>query len=132
MCEHERYEHGVGPIYSVPLIDTLPLNPSKPGGMLQQMASREELQLVVDRVGERVAAAYEILLHYWRIQHGEIGESERLKRVMEAVASMPGKDWLVCQLALAEALDASLGTEHLDYVMRVHEEATKIKRAMEE
>lgn len=122
MGEHERYEHGVGPVYSVPLIDTLPLNPANPNGMLQQMASRDELQLVVERVGERVAAAYEILLHYWRIQHGEI---ERLKRVMEAVASMPGKDWLVCQLALGQALDGSLGTKHLDYVMRVHDKTTK-------
>lgn len=80
MSEHERYEHGVGPIYSVPLIATLPLNPSNPNGMRQQMANQEDLRRVVDRVGERVVAAYEVLLHHWRCRLGEIAaDNERLR-----------------------------------------------------
>ena len=46
-----------GPIYGVTLIDTLPL----PGGMSQQMASRRDLDLIVQD-NERVVAAYEVAL----------------------------------------------------------------------
>jgi len=52
----------VGPIYSVPLIDTLPLD----GGMFQAMPSRDDLEACSKRF-MRVAAAYEVLLcHYQR------------------------------------------------------------------
>ena len=53
-----------GPIYSVRLIDALPLS----GGMMQAMASRSDLEQV-RKVNERVAAAYEVLLwHFHRLQ----------------------------------------------------------------
>lgn len=51
-----------GPVYNVPLIDTLPLD----GGMFQQMPSRNDL-LDCSKRFMRVAAGYEVLLaHYTR------------------------------------------------------------------
>jgi hypothetical protein len=47
-------------------------------------------------------------------------EISRLKSVMEAVASLPGKDWLIGQLALGEALDGKTG-KHLDVVTENYE-----------
>ena len=47
-------------------------------------------------------------------------EVERLRSVMKAVASMPGRQWLIGQLALAEALGE--GGEHLDYVLSINTE----------
>jgi hypothetical protein len=47
-----------GPIYGVPLIDTLPLGK---GMMTQQMASRQDL-VFVRQYNERVVAAYEVAL----------------------------------------------------------------------
>jgi hypothetical protein len=75
MAKHEHYENGRGPLYSVPLIDVLPLNPEKPEGTLQQMPSAEDLKRSRQR-GDRVCAGYEVLLHHWRLRGGEI---ERLK-----------------------------------------------------
>lgn len=51
-----------GPVYGVPLIDTLPLGT---GAMLQQMPSRADLEQVRIR-NERVAAGYEVLLAHFR------------------------------------------------------------------
>jgi len=48
-------------------------------------------------------------------------EVQRLYNVMAAVASMPGRDWVTGQLALAEALGT--GGEHLDFVLRQAEAA---------
>jgi len=48
-------------------------------------------------------------------------EIERLRTVMTAVASMPGKEWLTGQLALGEALQS--GGSNLDYVMALVAEA---------
>ena len=42
-------------------------------------------------------------------------EIYRLRNVMEAVASMPGKDWVTGQLALGEALKG--GGKNLDTVL---------------
>lgn len=51
-----------GPVYNVPLIDTLPLD----GGMFQAMPSRDDL-LECNRRHARVVAGYECLLaHYQR------------------------------------------------------------------
>lgn len=72
-------DKNVGPIYSVPLIDVLPLNPDKPEGMLQAMPSAEDLKRFRQR-GDRVVAGYEVLLHHWRARGEEI---ERLKKEME-------------------------------------------------
>ena len=48
---------GVGPIYGVPLIKTLPLS----GEMLQAMPSRADLESVAKK-NMRVVAGYEVLL----------------------------------------------------------------------
>lgn len=54
----------LGPIYGVKLLSTLPIGS---GQMTQQMASRQDLQDVL-QMSQRVVAAYEILLsHYWRL-----------------------------------------------------------------
>ncbi len=78
MCDHEHYENGLGPIYSVPLIDTLPFNPDKPDGLRQQMPSPEDLNGIKDyRQGARVCAAYEVLLHHWRQQQLQISRLQQ-------------------------------------------------------
>jgi hypothetical protein len=83
MGDHEHFENGIGPIYSVPLIDALPLNPDKPDGTLQQMPSVEDLTGIKNyRQGMRVCAGYETLLHHWRIQKQQI---ERLRKVVGCV-----------------------------------------------
>lgn len=62
-----------GPIYGVPLIQSLPLG--KNGGMLQQMPSRADLSSV-RKVCERVAAAYEVLLSHYRANAFRVAELE--------------------------------------------------------
>lgn len=52
----------LGPVYGVPLIDTLPFGS---GGMKQQMPSRDDLEFVRKR-NARVAAGYEVLLAHYR------------------------------------------------------------------
>lgn len=47
-----------GPVYGVPLIDTLPLGT---GGMLQQMPSQSNLHQC-RKLNERVVAGYEVLM----------------------------------------------------------------------
>lgn len=54
-----------GPIYSVELIDTLPMNPRYPDSMLQQMPSRGDLDAIRED-HTRVAAGYEVLLQHYR------------------------------------------------------------------
>jgi len=52
----------VGPIYNVPLIDSLPLGT----GMMQQaMPSRQDL-LRVQQLSQRVVAGYEVLLSHYQ------------------------------------------------------------------
>ncbi len=51
-----------GPVYDVPLIDSLPLTPS---WMRQAMPSRQDLEQV-RKVNERTAAGYEVLLAHYR------------------------------------------------------------------
>lgn len=46
---------------------------------------------------------------------------ERLRTVMQAVASMPGRDWLMAQIALGQALGD--GGKQLDWVLRWHSQA---------
>ena len=61
---------GVGPIYGVKLIDTLPLDN---GSMLQQMPSRQDLD-DVRQISERTVAGYEVLLGHWNELRKLIGE----------------------------------------------------------
>ena len=92
MGNHELHENGLGPIYSVPLIDTLPMNPDKPDGTLQQMPSFEDLTGIKGYPqGTRVCAGYEVLLHHWRIQKQQI---ERLKSGPLAVENIRLRDML--------------------------------------
>ena len=62
-----------GPIYGVELIDTLPLDPDRPDGMLQAMASFEDLDAVRTR-NERVSAAYEVLLVHYKMLKAAVDE----------------------------------------------------------
>lgn len=67
-----------GPIYGVPLIETLPL-----GGMKQAMPNRADLEDVAKR-SERTVAGYEVLLDRYRkyvtVTHRLLTELESLKR----------------------------------------------------
>ena len=56
-------------------------------------------------------------------------ENKRLREAMTAVASMPGKEWLACQLALGEALQG--GGDNLDYVFALAAEAKEVSDADE-
>lgn len=108
MSNHERYEHGLGPIYTVPLIDSLPLNPENASGTLQQMPTADDLKGIKDyRQGQRVVAGYEVLLHHWRLQQAEI---TRLHNVA-AAAELAGYalELQVCELtAQVERLCSAL------------------------
>ena len=70
----------VGPIYNVPLIQSLQLGIN--GGMLQKMPSRSDL-VDVRQISERVVAGYEVLLSHYRAKCAEVAELksqiERLK-----------------------------------------------------
>jgi hypothetical protein len=47
-------------------------------------------------------------------------ENIKLRAAMEAAASMAGKHWLICQLALGEALDGNYRGKHLVWVLSEH------------
>lgn len=70
-----------GPIYGVPLIDTLPLGT---GMMTQQMASRDDL-VFVRLHSERVVAAYEVALAHLADAREEV---KLLKGTVEALESL--------------------------------------------
>jgi hypothetical protein len=90
-----------GPIYGVELLASLPLDG---GPMKQALPSRRDLDDVL-RSGiagdNRVVAGFEVLTEHYR---RAVAEVERLRGFMEAVASMPGRDWIGGQMALADAL----------------------------
>ena len=68
----------VGPIYGVPLIDSLPIG----GGIMQAMPTTNDLKRVM-KVCVRAVAGYEVLLGHYREALNEI---ERLKaRIAEMV-----------------------------------------------
>lgn len=77
-----------GPIYGVPLIDTLPLGN---GSMLQQMPDRFELD-VTRKMSERTVAGYEVLLGHYLNQCDEV---ERLKGLIRDVIQ---GDWSITGL----------------------------------
>ena len=70
----------------------------------------------------------------WRAAGGKVisvavaetlaAEVERLRDVMRAVASMPGRDWLAGQLALSETLDGN-GERHIAFVMKQAQAAAR-------
>lgn len=61
-----------GPIYSVPLIEALPLN----GGMMQAMPTFKDLEKV-QRVSGRMVAGFEVLLcHYFELLAKHGGEND--------------------------------------------------------
>lgn len=64
----------VGPIYGQKLIDRLPIGN---GLMLQAMPSRSDL-LEVAAVNGRVAAAYEVLLNHFLIDHQKLESARQL------------------------------------------------------
>ena len=71
----------VGPIYGVPLIESLPLGVY--GGMSQAMPSRADLS-DVRQVNERVVAGYEVLLGHYRQKCFRIAELESEVRRLKA------------------------------------------------
>ncbi len=59
---------GQGPIYGVPLLDSLGIGR---GAMRQALPSRDDLDGIKDfRQGQRVVAGYEVLLWHYRRQQG--------------------------------------------------------------
>lgn len=79
----------VGPIYGVPLIDSLPLGS---GCMRQQMPSRSDLL----ESSERVAAGYEVLLsHYQRTLARLVLMEEFARRVRDPMGNWwTAVEWL--------------------------------------
>lgn len=54
---------GRGPLHGGELFDVLPYDPTRPGGLLQQMPSADELRSIMqDHV--RVVAGYEVMTQY--------------------------------------------------------------------
>lgn len=88
---------GLGPIYGVPLIETLPLS----GGMRQQMPSQADLTSIKDRqFGMRVVAGYEILLN----SHGDLRKAlEHVKFAYEAGGDFGDIDIEEITTALSES-----------------------------
>lgn len=82
-------EQETGPVYGVPLIDTLPLGT---GAMCQQMPSRADLEQVRKR-NERVVAGYEVLLVHFR-------ECQEIARALHAefrnLESIEGNEPIRC------------------------------------
>jgi hypothetical protein len=76
-------EHG--PIYNVPLIDSLPLTE---GGMRQAMPSRADLDAVHYR-HDRVVAGYEVLLAHYQESQAQLSA---LRAELEAVNAL-GRQW---------------------------------------
>jgi hypothetical protein len=81
-----------GPIYNVPLIDSLPI-----GGMFQQMPSRDDLMECSKR-HMRVAASYEVLLNHYQ------QEIQKREAALDLISSFGGtggshhKDWVIDQI----------------------------------
>lgn len=68
-----------GPIWGVPLIDTLPIDtlPLGDAGWRQAMPSRDDLEDCILKDCDRVAAGYEVLLAHY---HKVCEERDRLKQ----------------------------------------------------
>lgn len=66
-----------GPMYDeVELLDVLPMRPSQPDGMKQQLPSREDLRAIIQR-HPRIVAGYEVLLaHYLRLRAAAVDVAE--------------------------------------------------------
>lgn len=84
----DAIEAKCGPVYGVPLLDTMPLGK---GGMLQQMATRDDLKHVA-RYNERVVSAYEVLTEHYREKCKEV---ENLRGL---IANVIGGNWSVTEL----------------------------------
>lgn len=71
-----------GPLYGVELVESLPIDPNKPGALRQAMPSRLDLRAILNsqRCSDRTAAGYEILLRHWRAQAEEV---ERLRAIVD-------------------------------------------------
>ena len=76
-----------GPIYNVPLIESLPFSTSRPDGMRQAMPNRDDLKRA-HKVSGRAAAGYEVLLAHY---HGQVQEIRRLTNALQASLR-----WLGC------------------------------------
>lgn len=63
-----------GPIYNVPLIDTLPLGY---GGMWQQLPSRQDLE-DVRTMSQRTVAGYEVLMKHYHEAKAKLDELEAI------------------------------------------------------
>lgn len=74
-----------GPIYNVPLIDTLPLGY---GGMWQQLPSRQDLE-DVRTMSQRTVAGYEVLMkHYHEAIRNDAAKQNILEKVFGFATKM--------------------------------------------
>ena len=86
-----------GPIWNVPLIDSLPITDS---GMTQAMPSRADLRMCRGR-NERVAAGYEVLLaHYHRVCE----ERDRLRGLLREINEWD-RDYPSLPLGIVERIE---------------------------
>ena len=76
MSDKYSAKAGVGPVYGVPLIDSLPLNDGGVGTMKQAMPSGTELADVMG-VSMGTVGGYEGLLNHWRAAKTRIAELEK-------------------------------------------------------
>ena len=76
MSDKYSAKAGVGPVYGVPLIDSLPLNDGGAGTMKQVMPSESDLNDVMG-ISVRTVAGYEVLLNHWRAAKTRIAELEK-------------------------------------------------------
>ena len=81
----------IGPTYSVPLIDSLPLNCGADDGrgFRQAMPSRLDLRGVLSckKTSDRVANGYEVLLNHWHAQQAHIATLEKQLKAQRAVVA---------------------------------------------
>lgn len=84
----------LGPTYSVPLIDSLPLGW---GGMTQKLPSRQDLE-DVRTMSQRTAAGYEVLMKHYRKNQNTLekvfGFANKMSRSGSAGRAKAGNDML--------------------------------------
>ena len=96
--------------------------PTEIGALRQQLdAAKAELRLAAE-INE--AALDDRIDAYQKLATAE-AEIARLRRAMEVVASLAGKDWLIGQLALAESLQNVMG-ENLRYAFSQIDQAKEV------
>jgi hypothetical protein len=97
-----------GPIYGVPLIDSLPLGE---GAMLQAMPTRRDLERVAE-MSQRTVAGYEVLLAHYRESQSQ---NERLTRANAVLRGRLAD--IASDSAFQPALHAATGISEADEIL---------------